>query len=213
MYISFRIDDRINLYIVEQEFINPFCNLEKTTTIDQIENTLEMLKQNNICAIINCIDNDQSMKAYGIHYLNIHINLQDQLESSRLFLHFWTKIKKCSVAIYCDSSMQKSIKVLKNYLKHLFNWDEERVQKEIQEQNMLNENKCNLQKEIAQNSKRQQQERKSGIKIEEIENKNLKNQINWNKIYGSEEIESDQPIQQAIKIQSRFIQNQILKNQ
>ncbi|CAD8103973.1 unnamed protein product [Paramecium primaurelia] len=209
MYIAFRLDEKVNLYVVEQEFVNPFCNLEKTTTIDQIESTLETLKQYNISAIINCIDNDQSMKAYGIHYLNIHINLQDQLESSRLFLHFWTKIKKCSVAIYCESSMQKSIKVLKHYLKHLYQWDEERVQKEIQEQNKLNQN--NFQDNLSISTQKSQSQ-KSSIIDQAIPDLNKKNQIDWNKIYGSQ-IQIDQQTQQATKIQSRFIQSSILKQQ
>ncbi|CAD8190925.1 unnamed protein product [Paramecium octaurelia] len=211
MYIAFRLDEGVNLYVVEQEFVNPFCNLEKTTTIESIESTLESLKQHNICAIINCIDNDQSMKAYGIYYLNIHINFQDSLEASRLFLHFWTKIKKSSVAIYCESSMQKSIKVLKNYLKHLYHWDEERVQKEIQEQNKLNqiiskhEHDDLLPSEIIQSQK-------SSICNELISDVNRKNQIDWNKIYGSQ-AQIDQQTQQARKIQSRFVQSSILKNQ
>lgn len=58
MYIKFKLDQNIFLYIVESEFVNPFENLEKTTTIEQIEETIQTLKSLNINAIINCFDND-----------------------------------------------------------------------------------------------------------------------------------------------------------
>ncbi|CAD8202942.1 unnamed protein product [Paramecium pentaurelia] len=188
MYIAFRLDERVNLYVVEQEFVNPFCNLEKTTTIDQIESTLESLKQYNISAIINCIDNDQSMKAYGIHYLNIHINLQDQLESSRLFLHsFGLKQKNVQLLFTVKAACKR----------------------EIQEQNQLNQN--NFQDNLSISSQKSQSQ-KSSIIDQAIPDLNRKNQIDWTKIYGSQ-IQIDQQTQQARKIQSRFIQSSILKQQ
>ncbi|CAK91738.1 unnamed protein product (macronuclear) [Paramecium tetraurelia] len=207
MYIAFRLDEGVNLYVVEQEFVNPFCNLEKTTTIESIESTLESLKQYNICAIINCIDNDQSMKAYGIYYLNIHINFQDSLEASRLFLHvkmfskksFGQKLKNLQLLFTVKAACKR----------HLYNWDEERVQKEIQEQNKLNQTISKddvlLPTEIIQSQK-------SSICNELVSDVNTKSQIDWNKIYGSQ-AQIDQQTQQAKKVQSRFVQSSILKNQ
>lgn len=56
----------MNIFIMPVSKIHPFSNLDESVTIEKLDTLIQDLNKNFVKAIINCCNDDQSLKAYGL---------------------------------------------------------------------------------------------------------------------------------------------------
>lgn len=56
----------VNIFIMPVSKIHPFSNLDESVTIEKLDTLIQDLNKNFVKAIINCCNDDQSLKAYGL---------------------------------------------------------------------------------------------------------------------------------------------------